>query len=100
MSSSRVHLRFVAGVLCSSTQCLDSVDEPLPCAPKVKFESCPVWKGHRDSMVLRSAAVTTKYLLREHVLNTKKTDHTICFIQYNRLTKLPYSALRLEASRQ
>ena len=48
--------------------------------------------GSEKVWFLGSAAVTTKYPLREHVLNTKKTDHTICFTQYNRLTKLPYSA--------
>ena len=45
MSSSRVLLRFTAGVLCSSILCLDSVSASRPCASEDVFESSPVWNG-------------------------------------------------------
>ena len=47
LSSSRIHLRFTAGVLCSSPPSLDS---PPPCAPEVVLKSPPVWEEKGESL--------------------------------------------------
>ena len=83
MSSSRIHLRFPGGILCSSTLCLDSVDAPLPCAPEVMLESSPVWNGNERVWFLGSTTMTTKCSLQEQMLNknelNKQTNQTAIF---------------------
>ena len=80
MSSSRIHLRFTAGVLSSSTLCLDSVGASLPCVPEDVLESSPVWNGKRKSLVSRVGYHDNQVSPSRAYVEHKLTDYIICFL--------------------
>ena len=88
MSLSRMHLRFTAGVLCSSTPCLDSVDAPPSFAPEVMLASSPMWNGKRKGMVSEVSYCDNQVFLSracfEHKLTycfLNRTDQPNCHVQ-------------------